>query len=156
MEEINRQEKALTELFAGSMEIEYFTVTYNIIPDNTDIDRQVIARFSEKLGPVDPDNLAGSPIYLSLTNRTPKVELQLSERDRIKLEDKLKEGVVYNIPGKADLNIEFNNKTLKNIEVDVVQYGTQDVLVKRMFENNKQPVKVFFYPELGAIKQIIQ
>lgn len=156
MDEINRQEKALTELFAGSVDSEYFTVTYNIIPDNRDVDRQVIARFSEKLGPVDSDDLAGEPIYFSLINRTPKVDLQLTERDRIRLEEKLSEGIVYNIPGKADLNIEFKNKALKNIEVDVVQYGTKDVLVKKMFENNKQPVKVYFFPELGAIKQIIQ
>ena len=42
------------------------------------------------------------------------------------------------------------------MEVDVVQFGSQDVLIKQMFDNNKQPVKVYFYPELGAIKQIIQ
>ncbi|HCO68020.1 MAG TPA: DUF4831 domain-containing protein, partial [Dysgonomonas sp.] len=36
------------------------------------------------------------------------------------------------------------------------QYGTQDVLVPKMFDNNKMPVKVMFFPDLGAIKQIIQ
>jgi hypothetical protein len=40
--------------------------------------------------------------------------------------------------------------------VDVVQFGTKDVLVKKMFDNMKQPIKVIFYPELGAIRQIIQ
>ncbi|WP_298652000.1 DUF4831 family protein, partial [uncultured Proteiniphilum sp.] len=92
MDEINLQEKALTELFAGSEETGYFTRTYTIIPDEKDIERRVIARFSEKLGPVDADNLAGEPVYLSLVNKTPKVEMQLSERDLKRLENKLSKG----------------------------------------------------------------
>ena len=156
MDEINLQEKTLTELFAGSQKTEYFIQSFTIIPDEKDIDRRVIARFSEKLGPVDADNLAGEPIYLSLTKKTPTVALELSERDLKKLEEKLSGGIVYNVPGKAGLTIEYRKKAMLNKEVDVVQYGTQDVLVRRMFENAKQPIKVYFYPELGAIKQVIQ
>ncbi len=156
MSEIDRQEKALTELFAGSLETEYFTTTLVVTPDGSNIDRQVITRFSEKLGPVDVDNLAGEPVYLSLINKTPKVDMQLSPKELQRLESKLTEGVVYNIPGKADLSIEFKNGVVKSMEVDVVQFGEKDVLVKKMFDNNKQPVKVYFYPELGAIKQLIQ
>lgn len=156
MEEINKQEKALTELFSGSVTTEFFTETYQIIPENSNINREVIARFSEKLGPLDPDNLAGEPIYISLIRKTPEVVMQLSERDLKRLESKLSEGIVYNIPGKGDFSIEFGNRTLKSLEVDVVQFGSQDVLAKKMFENNKQPIEVHFYPELGAIKQIIQ
>ena len=156
MSEIDRQEKALTELFAGSLETEYFTKAVVVVPEQNNIDRQVIARFSEKLGVVDVDNLAGEPIYLSLTNKTPKVDMQLSAKELQRLESKLSEGIVYNIPAKADLVIEFKNRVAKNMEVDVVQFGTKDVLAKRMFDNNKQPVKVYFYPELGAIKQLVQ
>lgn len=156
MDEISLQEKALTELFTGSEETGYFTRTYTVIPDENDIERRVIARFSEKLGPVDADNLAGEPIYLSLINKTPMPETQLSERDLKRLENKLSGGIVYNVPGKAGLTIEFKNRAQINKEVDVVQYGTQDVLIRKMFESMKQPVKVLFYPELGAIRQIIQ
>lgn len=156
MEQINTQEKALTEMFSGSQQTEYFTRKITVVPDETDIDRRVIARFSEKLGLVDADDLAGEPIYLSLAGKTPKVESILSDKDRERLEKKFSEGIVYNIPGKAALRIEFNNKTVKDIETDVVQFGSKDVLAKKMFDNMKQPVKVIFYPELGAVKQIIQ
>ncbi|MDD4777813.1 MAG: DUF4831 family protein [Fermentimonas sp.] len=156
MEEINKQEKALTELFSGSVTTEYYVKSFQVIPENSDIDRDIIARFSEKLGPVDADNLAGEPVYFSLIRKTPEVTMQLSERDLKRLEDKLTQGVVYNIPGKGELTIEFGNRKLKTMEVDVVQFGSKDVLVKQMFDNNKLPVKVYFYPELGAIKQIIQ
>lgn len=156
MDQIDQQEKALTGLFTGTTAIDYMTVRYTVIPDSADIDRRVIARFSERLGPVDADNLAGEPIYLSLRNKTPRVELTLSERDLKKLEEKLSSGLVYNIPGKAELVIEYRHEPLLEKEVDVVQYGSKDVLAKRMFSNMKQPIRVLFYPDLGAIKQIIQ
>ncbi|OPZ28092.1 MAG: hypothetical protein BWZ00_01354 [Bacteroidetes bacterium ADurb.BinA174] len=156
MEQINNQEKVLTEMFSGSTQTEYFTKEIVIIPTEKDIDKMVIGRFSEKLGPVDADNLAGAPIYLTLKSKTPIIETFLSDRDRERLEKKLSEGVVYNIPGKAQLTLEFKYRTLKNQEMDIVQFGSQDVLTKRMFDNMKQPIKVIFYPNLGAIKQIIQ
>lgn len=156
MDQIDLQEKALTGLFTGTTAVEYLSVSYSVIPDAEDIDRRVVARFSERLGPVDADNLAGEPIYLSLTNKTPSVELILNERELKKLEDKLSSGLVYNVPGKATLVVEFRNRKLLENEVDVVQFGTKEVLAKRMFGNMKQPISVLFYPELGAIKQIIQ
>lgn len=156
MDEINNQEKALTEMFAGTAQTEYFLHKTAVVPDEGDINRRVIVRFSEKLGPVDADNLAGEPVYLTLKSKTPKVELQLSERDLRRLENKLSEGLVYNVPGKAGLTIEYGNRAVKNIETDVVQYGAKDVLTKKMFDNMKRPIQVLFYPELGAIKQIIQ
>ncbi|MDK2851762.1 MAG: hypothetical protein PWQ38_27 [Proteiniphilum sp.] len=156
MDQIDLQEKALTGLFTGTTAVEYLKVSYEVIPDTGNIDRRVVARFSKLLGPVDADNLAGEPIYFSLRNKTPRVEMNLSEREQKKLEEKLSSGLVYNIPGKADLTIEFRHETLLEKEVDVVQYGSKEVLAKRMFGNMKQPIKVIFYPELGAIKQIIQ
>jgi len=156
MDQIDLQEKALTELFAGSVQTEYLLRSYTVVPDTGDIDKMVVARFSEKLGPVDADNLAGEPILLSLKNKTPEVKPTLSERDLKRLETKLTEGLVYNIPGKATLTMEYRNETVSSMEVDVVQYGSQDVLTKKMFDNMKQPIKIFFYPELGAIRQIIQ
>ena len=64
--------------------------------------------------------------------------------------------MVYNLPSKAQLILSYKNNTLINTELDVVQFGTQDVLTKRMFDSRKQPIKVEFYPHLGAIKQITQ
>lgn len=156
MEQINTQEKALTEMFSGNSRTEYFTHEIVLVPTEKEMEKKVIGRFSEKLGPVDADNLAGEPIYLTLKNKTPKPETVLSDKERERIEKKLSEGVVYNIPGKAQLSIEFKGKTLKNAEIDVVQFGSKEVLAKRMFDNMKQPVKVIFYPDLGAIKQIIQ
>ena len=156
MNQINMQEKALVELFAGSKKTEYESKTVSLIPSYDNLDREVLMRFSEKLGLINADDLAGEPIYVSLINKSPQLEVELTEREMRQLQKKFSQGLVYNIPSKAQLTVSYNNQVLSNKEVDVVQYGTQDVLTSRMFDSRKQPVKVIFYPELGAIKQIIQ
>ena len=156
MNQINMQEKALIELFEGNVKNEQMTRSISFIPKNDNIDREVIFRFSKKTGLVNVDDLSGEPAYLTLTNKNPQPQVELTDKQIRQLEKKFSDGVVYNIPGKAHLMLSFNNQDLINKEVDVVQYGSQDVLTKRMFDSRKQQIKVIFYPELGAIKQIIQ
>ena len=156
MNQINMQEKALVELFAGSKKTEYISKTISLTPKYDDIDRDVLVRFSEKLGLVNADDLSGEPVYISLTNKSPQPNVELTDKEMRQLQKKFSQGLVYNIPSKAQLTISYNNEVMSNKEVDVVQYGTQDVLTNRMFDSRKQPIKVIFYPELGAIKQIIQ
>lgn len=156
MNQINMQEKALVELFSGSVKTEYETKTISVMPKYENIDREVLMRFSEKLGLVNADDLSGEPIYLSLINKNPQPEVVLTDREMRQLQKKFSEGLVYNIPSKAQLTLTYRNEVFSNKEVDVVQYGTQDVLTSRMFDSRRQPIKVIFYPELGAIKQIIQ
>lgn len=156
MDQINMQEKALVELFYGSVKTEDITSTVSILPTLENISRDVLFRFSEKLGLVDADDLAGEPVYLSLINKTPQPEVELSDRDLRRLEKKFLEGVIYNIPSKATLTLGYHNKIILDTEVDIVQYGTQDVLTRQMFDSRKKPIKVEFYPHLGAIKQITQ
>ena len=50
----------------------------------------------------------------------------------------------------------MNKKTLYKGEAQITQFGTREGLAPIMFEDKKAPVKVYFYPETGAIKQIIQ
>lgn len=156
MDQINLQEKALSELFSGSLQTEIFTEEIIIVPDEKNINRAVITRFSEKLGLLDNDDLAGEPVYLTLTNKTPPTPVVLTEKEQKKMDEKFATGLIYNIPGKAQLLMEYKQQPILNKEFDIVQFGTKDVLVKKMFDNLKLPIKIIFYPELGAIKQIIQ
>ena len=65
-------------------------------------------------------------------------------------------GIVYNVPGKAEVEILFDKKSLFKGDVMVTQFGYREELTPVMLEDKKAPVKVYFYPETGAIKQIIQ
>ena len=149
---LEEQEKALTKLFTGSetKETEYFDIT--IIPED-ELDKEVLFRFSTKLGILDEDDLGGEPVYLNLTALTRAPELDPKEAEK---RAKTMRGVIYNVPGKARVEIIYNNKTILKKETPVVQFGTQDALAPVILEDKKLPVKVLFYPETGALKQVSQ
>lgn len=156
MDQLTLQEKALTQMFIGHETSEISTVEFTIVPSEKNIEKQVLFRFSKRLGVVSADDLSGAPVYLSLVNKNPIVKPILTPKEEKALAEKFSKGIIYNIPGKASFRISFDSKEFVNKEIDVVQYGQQDVLAEKMFDNNKQPVKVIFFPDLGAIKQIIQ
>ena len=144
--------EALTNLFTGILtkETEHYEVS--IIPHDN-LDKEVLFRFSKQLGIVDADDLGGTPVYMNLkaTERAPILDAKEAEK-----KDKSLKGIVYNVPGKASIEILMNKKTLYKGEAQITQFGTREGLAPVMFEDKKAPVKVLFYPETGAIKQIIQ
>lgn len=154
--QLTQQEKILTEMFVGHEESENFTNEMTVIPTDKNMDNQILFRFSKRLGIVAADDLAGAPVYLSLVNKTPVEKPILTDKEAKALAEKMSKGIIYNIPSKALLELTFEGQSLLKKEVDVVQFGTQDVLTEKMFDNNKQPIRVIFYPDLGAVKQIIQ
>lgn len=156
MTQLEEQEKALTAMFAGTETVEAATKEFVVIPDEKNIDNRIIFRFSSKLGIVGADDLSGSPVALTLKNKEPREVQVLTPKEEKDMEKKFSAGIIYNIPGKAGLQISYNGRNYVQKDCDIVQYGGQDVLVPKMFDNNKLPIKVVFYPDMGAIKQIIQ
>lgn len=156
MSQLEEQEKALSAMFTGTEVVEKGTKDFTIVPDEKDIQNKIIFRFSSKLGIVDANDLSGQPVTLSLKNKDPKEVQVLTPKEEKDMEKKFSAGIVYNIPNKATVQISYNGRNYVQKECDVVQYGVQDVLVPKMFDNNKLPIKVIFYPDMGAIKQIIQ
>ena len=117
------------------------------------LEKEVLFRFSKKLGIVDADDLGGAPVYLNL--KALEKQSQLDPKEAEKKEKSMK-GIVYNVPGKAEVEILFDKKSLFKGDVMVTQFGYREELTPVMLEDKKAPVKVYFYPETGAIKQIIQ
>lgn len=152
MEQLEGQEKSLIELFTGivSSTTERHEVT--IVPHDN-IEKDVLFRFSTQLGIVDADDLGGSPVYMNLKATEKAAVLDPKEAEK---KAKSMRGIIYNIPGKASVEILMNQKPLYKGEVQIVQFGSRESLAPVMFEDKKAPVKVLFYPETGAIKQIIQ
>ena len=138
------------QLVIEELEAEHYEVT---VEPTGDLEKEILFRFSEHLGVVDADDLGGQPVYMNLKaiERAP----QLDPKEAEKKEKSLK-GIVYNVPGKAGIEIFTSRKSLYKGEAQITQFGTQEALAPVMFEDKKAPVKVYFYPETGAIKQIIQ
>ena len=147
---LEEQEKAFVYLFTGtaSKETDYYDVA--IIPED-ELNREVLFRFSTKLGILDADDLGGEPVYMNLTALERAQPLDPKEAEK---KARTMKGVVYNVPGKGRVEIMHNNKSLLRKELSVVQFGFRDILAPVLFEDKKQPVKVTFYPETGAIRQL--
>ena len=147
---LDEQIETLTQLFIGmeTYETSYFDMS--IVPEEA-LEKEVLFRFSSKLGILEADDLGGEPIYMNLTPLAGIPALDPKEAEK-----KMKEmkGVVYNVPSQANLEIVRNNKTILKKVVDVVQFGTQDVLLPVMLDDKKDAYKVLFHPDLGAIKKI--
>lgn len=152
IQQLEEQEKALSNLFTGIVTKETSHYEVDITPyDN--LEKEVLFRFSNQMGIVDADDLGGVPVYMNLKaiERAPVLEPKEAEK-----KEKSMKGIIYNVPGKASIEISMNKKTLYKGEAQITQFGSHEGLAPVMFEDKKAPVKVYFYPETGAIKQIIQ
>ena len=152
IQQLEEQEKALTNLFTGVETRDTSDYEITVVPFD-DLEKEVLFRFSPQLGIVDPDDLGGDPIYMNLKaiERAPELDPKEAEK-----KEKSLKGIIYNVPGKARIEISLNKKTLYKGEAQITQFGTQEGLAPVMVEDKIAPVKVYFYPETGAIKQIIQ
>jgi hypothetical protein len=155
IQELERQEKALTALFTGTYTKETSYYDIDITPYE-DLEREVLFRFSDLLGMVDADDLSGAPVYLQLKAVERPAAPPVLDPKEAEKKDKMMKGIIYNVPGKATVEITINRKSLYKGEILVAQFGRRENLVPVMFEDRKKPVKVYFYPETGAVKQIIQ
>ncbi len=145
---LEEQESAMLEMFSGTTERETKTYTLRLVP-NKDLNKEVLFRFSKHLGVVANDDLGGAPIYVTLTdlNTVPIPD------EKAKNEKKKLEGIIYNVPGKAQLKIFSGNKTYFDQTIPVTQFGNQETLANDLF-NKKATTQVTFDPVTGGLIKI--
>jgi hypothetical protein len=148
---LEEQEKELTQLFTGTIAKETLWYDVSLLPED-EVEGEVLFRFSSKLGVLDADDLGGEPVSISVKaiERAPALEPKEAEKKA----KQLSRGIIYNVPGRARVEITRAGKSLLKSETPFVQFGTQEALAPAMLEDKKEPVKVIFYPETGAIKNI--
>ena len=158
LQELDKQEKALTELFTGRTDTVYHTYSYHIAPEEMrDTTKAVLFRFSHKLGVVDKENLVGEPIYYSLKNlktvEIPAVAETEKKKTKKEKAPKQPEGILYNIPGRAKMEIYSRTTTFLDKEIVIAQFGITEVLAKSLFGKDNT-VKVLFDTATGVIISI--
>lgn len=149
LDELNRQEEALTQLFVGYTDTTFMTRSFAVMPDE-DIDKQVLFRFSRKLGFVDADDLAGDPYFLSVKDQHTVVLPDEREMAKRKID-----GLVYNMPSMADVTISTMQKTVYEQKLPFAQFGTIDTLSPTLF-NKGATTKLTLHPATGGIVQLEQ
>lgn len=144
LDNLNLQERAMTEMFSGTLKEEPQTFTIRITPK--EMNNEVAFRFSKRLGVVANDDLAGEPYYISVTDmKTPAIP----EDDGKKKVD----GIAYNVPGRAHITLTGNNKKLFDGELSITQFGTIEYLAPVLFNKNST-VKVLFDTATGGLIKV--
>lgn len=149
---LDRSERSLTERFTGKME----TIIHKRLVvdlDPTVEGRRVAFRFSSEEGLLPVDDLRGEPVYMvvKVTDQAPL----LDEKEQKKKERQLRNGVVYNVPGEAMVQITDNRgRVLVSRTLAVAQLGTREALESDLFTNNKVLTSVVFHQSTGGIKEV--
>ncbi|MBR1666983.1 MAG: DUF4831 family protein [Bacteroidaceae bacterium] len=149
LDELNRQEEALTQLFIGYTDTTFTAKTFSITP-TTDLEKKVFFRFSRKLGFVDADDLAGEPYYLSVKNLQTVTLPNETEKANRKIG-----GLVYNMPSMANVIISTMQSNIYERELPFAQFGTVDVLSATLF-NKGATTKLTLNPATGGILHLEQ
>ena len=147
IDRLNQQEEALMQLFVGYIDTTYVNRTFTINPEG-DIQKQIVFRFSQKLGFMDADDLGGAPYYLDVKDQHSVPLPTAKEAAKRKIS-----GIVYNLPGTAKVDLYDAERSIISQTLPIAQFGTIDQLALTLFEK-KQTTKVTFHPATGGLIQL--
>ena len=144
LDNLTLQERALTEMFAGKVTKEEKIYNIRIVPK--EMKNEVAFRFSKKLGVLANDDLAGEPVYITITDlKTITIPAELPKKQV--------DGVAYNAPGRAKVTLKYQNEELYNSEIPITQFGVVEYLAPVLFNKNST-IKVLFNPDTGALVKV--
>lgn len=153
LSQLDQQAKALESLFKGTTSTSTEYKVLNVVPEQEG--EFILCRFSQRFGIVAHNDLAGAPIYLSITPLSP-LPAHIEDPVTTKKKAKIDKGVFYNIPVREALKIYDNDgHTYSQAEYAMGQFGTTEILSDALFNKNVT-TKVSFFPESGAIEKLEQ
>lgn len=145
LEELDKQERELTELFVGKTSKKREQKTVRVEPSN---EGQLLF-FSEENGFTDGDNIDADTI-----------EVRMSCQPQVlkPIEGKQKKGaelsqIVYNVPGYCVVNIFYKDRNLASRTIPVAQFGADVALPKSWFTGKELP-KIIFSEKTGNVISI--
>lgn len=149
LDNLTRQEQALSEMFIGSTKTEVKTHVIRIEPK--EMKDEVVFRFSQKMGVLDKDDLAGAPTYISITDLKIPALIPLEEGEESKKKEL--DGIAYNVPGRAHIVLTKDNKIIFEDERPVSQFGTTEYLANVLFNKNST-IQVLFDTTTGGLIKV--
>ena len=151
LESLTEQESALLSLFSGTDETEEYTFSINVTPD-APTTKQLLFRFSTKLGVLPIDNLAGEPVWIDITDK--KVMDSYSYAPKTpKTGKSTPQFLYYRIPGRAIVKVYNNRLSLAEQEMQIAQFGSIEVVSSTVMGKNAD-AKITFDTTTGAVLSI--
>ena len=134
LDNLDKQLHALETLFKGQTLTSTEVLSFDFEPTLEGAgEKQLLCRFSRKLGLVAADDLSGEPTA--------------------KKKAKMEQGLYVNQPRRAQITIFTAQQTLLSTELPVAQYGTTEVLSDALF-NKKLETSVTLHQHTGSVKEI--
>jgi len=149
LNQLDKQDQAMTSLFIGTTEKDTTEHIITIIPDKTS-DQQVFFRFSQKLGLLESDDLAGEPYYYKVEDlkTVPPVEVIDPKK-----KNKQAQGIYVNVPGKLRSTISDAKGIIDTAEFPAGQFGNVELLSGALF-NKRYTTRLWLNPLSGAVEKI--
>jgi hypothetical protein len=146
---LDQQDHSLTSLFAGVTLKDTVEHVITYVPSET-ANRVLLFRFSQKLGIVDVDDLAGVPYYISIEDLKTVPETPLMDKKKAA---KQVAGIYVNIPGKMRSTISNSEGLLLTNEFPAAQFGNTELLSAALF-NKRYTTHLWLNPLSGAVERL--
>jgi hypothetical protein len=122
--EINRLEKAYTELFTGKTFTETRTFSYQIDPLKNMVGKPVtLFKFSELTGPLDSKAAGGKPVVVELTPELKTKGISILFKKQIEPETPKFDKLYYRVPDVVNMKISIGAEVLINSRKLIYQFG---------------------------------
>lgn len=149
MANLDKQERALMQMFTGTTERDTTETTLTFIPTK-EVNKQVLFRFSKRFGLVDNDDLAGRPFYISVQDLHYVPTLNLPDDGK---KSKDKSGICVNLPGKIRLSLYDGLQLCAKTECYATQFGRTEELSGELF-GKKMTTRIVLDPVTGNARKL--
>lgn len=148
LNQMDRQDQALTSLFAGTTVRDTTERVFIIVP-NGNLNRMLF-RFSKRFGLVDADDLSGAPYTINVKNQT---QLPATDAEQAAKKKKAENGLYYNVPGKMQITIFKGNDLVSQEDFPAAQFGNVELLSGDLF-NKHYGTRLWLNPVTGGIDRL--
>ncbi len=153
LNELDRQDRALTSLFTGTTRCDTTEHVLWVVPeaaDSTASARRVLFRLSQVRGLVDADDLSGAPYYVTIDNISQLPEAQPAAKGK---KGKSVAGIYVNVPGRLRITLYQGITPILTEEHPAPQYG-QTMLLGADLLNKRYTTRVLLDALSGALLRL--
>ena len=153
LDQLDKQASVLESLFSGTSQTDTEVFSFFYDPQQ-ETSRDVLFRFSKKLGVLDNENLAGEPVLVSLKVME-TIPTPATSEEVLKKRAKMEHGVYYNIPARTKIKVTYDGQEFVNMETPMAQFGVVEMLSNTLFDK-KTNTQVTFFQTTGGTKDVME
>ena len=152
LQELDRQDRALTSLFLGTTKCDTTEhVLWYVPAKGANSGREVLFRLSQLRGLVEADDLSGAPYYINVEDVS---QLPAAEPvDKKKKAAKQEAGIYVNVPGRLRSTLYEGIQPLQALEAPAPQYGYTLLLSGDLF-NKRYTTRLRLNALTGAVERL--